>query len=74
MSDEKIREIANAANLVVDGYAMLQDGARVKVVHLYTGRVVVVDEAQGVVESSMDEIEEVLALRCLAENRQFLAA
>lgn len=44
MSEEKIREIANAANLVVDGYAMLQDGARVKVVHLYTGRVVVVDE------------------------------
>jgi len=74
MSEEKIREIANAADLVVNGYAMLQEGARIKIVHLYSGHVVVIDETQGVIESSMDEIEEVLALRCLAENRQFLAA
>lgn len=74
MSEEKIQEIACAADLIVDGYAMLRDGARVKVVHLYTGRVVVVDDTQGVLESTMDEIEEVLALRHLAVNRQFLAA
>lgn len=74
MPETKIDEIANAADLIVDGYAMLIDGNRIKIVHLYTGRVVVVDDSLGVIESNMHEIEEVIALRHLKDNRQFLAA
>jgi len=74
MSEEMIKAAADAAELIVDGYAFLPDASRIKIVHLYTGRVAVVDPTQGVIESSMQEIEEVIALRHLEENRSFLAA
>jgi len=73
MSEEMIRAVADAADLIVDGYAILPETSRIRIVHLYTGHVAVVDPSQGVIESSMEEIEEVLALRHLEENRTFLA-
>ena len=34
MPEQQIREIANAADVIVDGYALLRTGATVKVVNL----------------------------------------
>ena len=45
-----------------------------KIVNLNSGNVVVVSDKFKVLESSMDEIEEVIAVRNLTENMEFLAA
>jgi len=74
MSEEMIQAVADAADLIVDGYAIIPESSRIRIVHLYTGHVAIVDTKQGVIESNMEEIEEVLALRHLEENRSFLAA
>lgn len=74
MSEEMIMAAADAAEIVVDGFAIIPEASRIRIVHLHTGRVVVVDPIQGVIASSMQELEEVLALRHLEENRKFLVA
>ena len=60
--------------MVVDGFAVSKHEFGYKIVNLNSGNVVVVSDKFKVLESSMDEIEEVIAVRNLTENLEFLAA
>ena len=74
MPKRKAKEIADAADMVVDGFAVLRHELGYRIVNLNSGNVVVVSSKHEVLESSMDEIEEAMAIRNLTENIEFLAA
>lgn len=74
MPKRKAQKIADAADMIVDGFAVLRHDLGYRIVNLNTGNVVVVSQKFKVVESSMDEIEETMAIRNLTENIEFLAA
>ena len=74
MPKRKAQKIADAADMIVDGFAVLRHDLGYRIVNLNTGNVVVVSRKFKVLESSMDEIEETMAIRNLTENMEFLAA
>lgn len=74
MPKRKAQKIADAADMIVDGFAVLRHDLGYRIVNLNSGNVVVVSPKFKVVESSMDEIEERMAIRNLTENLEFLAA
>ena len=74
MPKRKAMKIADAADMIVDGFAVLRHELGYRIVNLNSGNVVVVSPKYDVLESSMDEIEEAMAIRNLTENIEFLAA
>lgn len=74
MHSRKAQKIADAAEMIVDGFAVLRHELGYRIVNLNSGNVVVVSPKFKILESSMDEIEETIAIRNLTENLDFLAA
>ena len=74
MPKRKAKAIADAAEMVVDRFAVLKQESGYKIVNLNSGNVVVVSDKFKVIESSMDEIEETIAVRNLVDNLEFIAA
>jgi len=74
MPKRKAQKIADAADMIVDGFAVLHHELGFRIVNLNSGNVVVISPKYKVLESSMDEIEETIAIRNLKENLEFLAA
>lgn len=74
MPSRKAKRIADAAEMIVDGYAVLRDELGFKVVNLNSGHVVIVSPKFKVLASSMDAIEEKIAIHNLTDNLEFLAA
>jgi len=74
MPNRQARKIADAADMIVDGFAVLRHDLGYRIVNLNSGNVVVVSPKYKVLESSMDEIEETIAVRNLKENLEFIAA
>lgn len=74
MPSRKAKRIADAAEMIVDGYAVLRDELGFKVVNLNSGNVVIVSPKFKVLASSMDAIEEKIAIHNLTDNLEFLAA
>ena len=74
MPSRKAKKIADAADMIVDGFAVLRHELGYRIVNLNSGNVVIVSPKHEVLESSMDEIEETMAIRNLTENLEFLAA
>jgi len=74
MPRKKAKAIADAAEMIVDGFAVLRHDLGFRIVNLNSGNVVVVSDKFKVLESSMDEIEEMIAIRNLTENLEFIAA
>lgn len=74
MPRRKAQKIADAADMIVDGYAVLKDELGYKIVNLNSGNVVVVSPKYKVLESSMEAIEEAIALHYLKDNLEFMAA
>lgn len=74
MPKRKAMAIADAAEMVVDGFAVLKQATGYKIVNLNSGNVVVVSDKLKVLESSMPEIEEAIAVRNLVDNLEFIAA
>lgn len=74
MHSRKAQKIADAAEMIVDGFAVLRHEFGYRIVNLNSGNVVVVSPKFKILESSMDEIEETMAIRNLTENLDFLAA
>lgn len=72
MPEQKLREIEEAAEVIVNGYAMMNSEFGVTVVNLDTGHASVYSPEDKLLESSMDDIESVIALNYLKRNRQFL--
>lgn len=74
MPKRKAQKIADAADMIIDGYAVLKDNLGYKIVNLNSGNVVVVSQKFKVLESSMDAIEETIAIHYLTDNLEFMAA
>ena len=74
MPSKKAKRIADAAEMIVDGFAVLRDELGFKIVNLNSGHAVIVSPEFKVLASSMDGIEERIALHNLTDNLEFLAA
>lgn len=74
MSEEKAIEIAEAADLVLNGYAVTRDGENFKVVNLHTGRAAYIVASGELSETNMDEVESEIACRIVNENRRYIVA
>ena len=74
MPTRKAKRIADAAEMIIDGYAVLKDELGYKIVNLNSGHAVIVSPEYKVLASSMDEIEEKLALHNFVDNLQFMVA
>ena len=72
MSETQAKEIADAASVIVGGYAMLCDGTNIRIVNLNSGHVTICSENETILETSMDDIESTIALDRFRANRQFL--
>ena len=74
MGEEKAIEIAEAADLVLNGYAVTRDGENFKVVNLHTGRAAYILASGELSETNMDEVESEIACRIVNENRRYIVA
>lgn len=74
MSEEKAIEIAEAADLVLNGYAVTRDGENFRVVNLNTGKAAYVMASGALSETNMDEVEAEIACRIVNENRRYIVA
>ena len=74
MSEEQTRAIADAAEVIVNGFAFLRHSLGIRVVNLDTGNVAVFSDSDEMLETSMPEIELAIALRYLRLNRQYMSA
>ena len=74
MGEEKAIEIAEAADLVLNGYAVTRDGENFKVVNLHTGRAAYIMASGDLSETNMDEVESEIACRIVNENRRYIVA
>ena len=72
MSEIQAREIADAANVIVNGYAISREGSNIRIVNLNSGHVAICSEEGKILETSMDDIEMTIALDRFRSNRQFM--
>lgn len=75
MSEERLRAVADGADMIVNGYAFTNsDGGRIRVLNLNGPSRATVFDAEGeVLETSMDDIEIGIVRGYLSLNREFLA-
>lgn len=73
MPKARAKRIADAADMIVDGYAVLRHELGFRIVNLNTGHVAVVSSEFKVLETNMDDIEEQIAVHNLTDNIEFLA-
>ena len=74
MPSKLAKRIADAAEMIVDGYAVLNDELGCKIVNLNSGHAVIVSPKYKVLASSMDAIEEKIAIHNLEDNLEFMVA
>jgi len=72
MPEAKAREIADGAELIVNGYAFKRIGDHVRVVNMRTGKAAVFTSGDEMIEASMDDVDASLALKYLHENARFM--
>jgi len=74
MPEEKAMKIAEAADLVLNGYAVTRDGENFKVINLHSGKAAYIMSSGALSETNMDEVEAEIARRIVNENRRYIAA
>ncbi len=72
MPEAQVREIADAARVIVNGFAMSRDGSNFRIVNMNSGHVTICSETEKILETSMDDIEAAIAIGRFRANRQFL--
>ena len=74
MTEEKAMAIAEASDLVLNGYAVTRDGENFRVANLKTGKAAYVMGSGALSETNMDEVESAIAVRIVSENRKHITA
>ena len=72
MSEAKMKEVADAADMVVNGYAYTRIEDNIRVLNLRTGKAALVTSGHEVSETNMDDMDLGVAMRYLIENEQFM--
>ena len=72
MSEEKAVEIAESADLILNGYAVTMDGENFKVINLRTGKASYILSSGELSETNMDDVEAEIAIRIVRENRRYI--
>lgn len=74
MTEAKKIAIANAAEMIIGGYAFLRKGENIIIVNLNQKdeHVMVITKEGKMLKSSMDPIEQVIALKKWKQNAQFM--
>lgn len=74
MSEAKAIEIAESADLVLNGYAVTRDGENFRVINLRTGKASYILSSGELSETNMDDVESEIAMRIVRENRRYICA
>lgn len=74
MPKAKAAKIADAANLIVGGYAMMKHELGFRIVNLNSGNALIVSNDYNVLETSMEDLEVEVAIGYLKTNRSFMEA
>ena len=74
MSEAKASEIAESADLILNGYAVTMDGENFKVINLRTGKTSYILSSGELSETNMDDVEAEIAVRIVRENRRYICA
>lgn len=74
MPEHKAQKIADAADMIVGGYAMLRHKQGVRIVNLFSGHVALVSPKYEILATDMDDIEATIAVNRLKDNIEFMAA
>lgn len=70
---EKLKEIADRADMIVSGYAFTKDGTQIRVLNLNNPeKALVISEDGKVLETTMDDIEIRIVLDYWDNNREFM--
>ena len=74
MPERKAQKIADAADMIVGGYAMLRHKQGVRIVNLFSGHVALLSSKYEILATDMDDIESTIAVNRLKDNIEFMAA
>lgn len=70
---EKIREIADQADMIVDGYAFTRENKQIRILNLNNpDKALVISEDGKVLETTMDDIEIRIVLDYWDSDREFM--
>jgi len=70
---EKLKEIADRADMIVSGYAFTKEGKQIRVLNLNNPeKALVISEDGKVLETTMDDIEIRIVLDYWDNNREFM--
>ena len=73
MSDAKIREIADKADMIIRGYAFTREDALIRILNLNDRESSIVITSDGtMVETNMDEIEQALVLDIWQKDSKYM--
>ena len=73
MSDAKIREIADKADMIIRGYAFTREDALIRILNLNDRESSMVIMSDGtMVETNMDEIEQALVLDIWQKDSKYM--
>ena len=74
MPDDRAIEIAENADLVLNGYAVTRDGNNFRVVNLRSGKAAYIMNDGTLSETNMDNVESDIAIRIVLDNRRYITA
>ena len=73
MSDTKIREIADKADMIIRGYAFTREDALIRILNLNDRESSMVITSDGtMIETNMDEIEQALVLDIWQKDSKYM--
>ena len=73
MPEEKIKEIADSANMVVGGYAFTKKDGKISVLNINNPAYAMVLSLEGkLLETNMEPIEQVFVMRIWEKNSSFM--
>ena len=74
MPKAQAARVADLADLIVGGYAMMRHELGFRIVNLNSGNALIVSNDYNVLETSMEDLEVAVALDYLKLNRSFMEA
>lgn len=68
-----VMQIADQADMIINGYAFMQENERIRVLNLnHVDKSMVMDQSGRILETSMDDIEIQIVKDYLDNNREFM--